>query len=92
MADLAPPTTNESADCQSALQRIMRICHECLCLRIICIRPDAPDRATLTELDKLAEQAATLRVGLVLGLGGGGGGVGEDGADSDDEVPVSFFC
>jgi hypothetical protein len=43
---------------------------------------EAPDKTTLTELDKLAEEAATLRVGLVLGLGGGQPAAG----DSDDEV------
>ena len=35
---------------------------------------EAPDKTTLTELDKLAEEAATLRVGLVLGLGNGQAG------------------
>lgn len=46
---------------------------------------DAPDRATLTDLDKLAEEAATVRVGLVLGLGGSRK---ENDADSDDEVEI----
>jgi hypothetical protein len=41
---------------------------------------EAPDKKTLTQLDKLAEEAATLRVGLVLGLGNG------KQADSDEEV------
>lgn len=42
---------------------------------------EAPNKQTLTELDKLAEEAATLRVGLVLGLGNGK----QDAGDSDDE-------
>lgn len=49
---------------------------------------EAPDRTTLTELDKLAEEAATLRVGLVLGLGNGQQAAG----DSDDEVRRHAAC
>ena len=50
---------------------------------------EAPDRTTLTELDKLAEEAATLRVGLVLGLGNGQPAAG---GDSDDEVQACWRC